>query len=162
MNTYIERYIRSTKSSNLKDSPHDTNVEPLISIAWSGVRMGSVLYRVKYGNDAHSYTELLTAFTEKLTQKSKNPHKHWPQHIRPAAVAKIALDYWLNPICYICKGRGEDVKINQHGGIDRECHGCGSTGKRPPKADKRVYEYVLDAISLLHEIETESMRTRHH
>ncbi len=157
MTSKIERYVRATQSTNLKDSPHDHNTEPLISMAFSKVNIACYLYRVKYCNDATSYTPLYENLLTILERKALA--RHWPVHVRPKLVADVALKYWINPLCYICKGRGEDVKINMRGGIDRSCQVCDSTGKRPVQAENRIKEYVLDTVALLEEAEFEAIRT---
>jgi len=146
-----ERYASSTQSSNLLDDAHHHKTDILAAIAISPVELASLLYRVKYVNDATSYRSLLEAWVARLRRVALRAK--WPSHVSPEKIAQLSLDYYLNPLCAACKGRGYNTRINEHGGIENSCHPCNSSGKKDIVADSRVRQYVVDAVSSLEDAE---------
>jgi hypothetical protein len=145
-----EKYARSTQSSNLKDDEQHHNTDSLAAMALSK-RLGSELFRVKYANDSTSYNRLLIEW--RVIVANKAGHRKWPDHISPNFVAKEALDYWINPICLICEGRGFHQRINSAGAFEYDCLPCGNTGKRPTPGNSRNKRFIEDMVETLNDME---------
>ena len=111
-----ERYVSAAQSSNLIDDDrhNQTNVlcaaalcagltelkingESFAKIGAMAGGLGGLLLRVKVGNDAGSYPQLLDAWVARVTYLADK--KHWPTQIRPRKIAIATLEYWLNNIC---------------------------------------------------------------
>ncbi len=147
----VEKYSRSVTSSNLKDDAYSHATDVLAAIAVSPVRLASELYRVKYCNDATTYRPLLTHWTNRLTVVSQQ--RKWPSHISPHHIARLSVEYWLNPVCTTCHGRGNNPRINERGGLETVCVPCAGSGIKDITADSRVRQYVVDAVSALNDME---------
>jgi len=145
-----ERYARSVQSSNLKDDAFHHDTDKLAAMALSK-RLGSELFRVKYCNDATSYPRLLEEWT-KIVQ-NKAGRRKWPKHVKPEMIAKTALDYWINPLCVPCDGKGFDAKINKGGQYEAVCKACGGTGSRNLPGESNIKQYVADMIETLRDME---------
>ncbi len=146
-----ERYVHAVTGSNLKDDIYNPATSTLAAIAVSPVKLASALYRVKYCNDATSYHNLLSQWTERIISLADK--RKWPEHVSPRLISRLSLEYWLNPVCVPCKGRGNDTRINQYGGIETTCAPCGGAGIRDIEADSRIRQYVVEAVGSLNDME---------
>lgn len=152
----IERYARSAQSSNLRDNEHNHQTEPLAAAALcEGVgvaKIGAILWRVKYSNDATSYKSLLEKWSDIV--KDKSISRKWPSHIVPATVAKTSLDYFLNDTCPVCLGRGHPLIDGARPVLsDDDCDHCQGQGKRPMDCNGRLRDYCRDMVETLSEIQ---------
>ena len=150
----IKNYSIAVLSSNLKDDALHHTTDILAAVALSGL-LGSKLYRVKYCNDAASYSDLLNEWTKFVTKKSAV--MNWSKESRPRKVAELSLKYYLNDVCEVCKGRGHIP----HAGIDRVlsdevCPSCAGTSKRKISAPHAIINHVKLMIESLESIEQKS------
>lgn len=141
-----QRYAKATQSSNLKSDEYHFDTDKLAAVALSGgAGFGNLLFRVKYANDATSYVRLAEAWEGEVSKRGAG----WPAHVKPAAVAKVALKYWLNDLCPCCGGKGvrkmEFVDILS----DDPCEVCEGSGKRPIDCDARIVAYVGPMVLVL-------------
>ena len=145
-----ENYSRSINSSNLKSDEHHFDTDNLAAVALSS-ELGTVLFRVKYGNDATTYNTLLDAWSKKV--KFKAEVREWPKHITAHKVAEISLGYWLNDVCEVCSGRGYETLHNSPV-LDetRPCPCCHGEKRKPLIVERRWRDYVLDMIEDLDEM----------
>lgn len=141
-----QRYSRATQSSNLKDDSHHYQTEVLAAVALSSA-FGSLLFRVKYANDATSHNALLEKWTVLVEQKSV--FRGWPSHIVPATVAATSLEYWLCDICEHCEGKGYHALAGAPVLSDDPCKVCKGSGKKPLTCEKRIRDYVEDMVQTL-------------
>ena len=144
------RYARSVQSSNLKDDAFHHDTDQLAAMALSK-RLGSELFRVKYCNDATSYPRLLEEWV--CIVRNKAGHRKWPKHVKPETIAKMALDYWINPVCMPCEGKGFDAKINKGGQYEVNCKACAGTGSRYVPGEPNLKQYVADMVEILRDME---------
>lgn len=150
MSNLSQRYARAVGSGNLKcDSEHfDTDV--LAAVALSS-RFGGLLFRVKYFNEAASYTRLLHQWTWIVSTKAAR--RAWPTHVPVDKVAAISLARWLNSVCPACMGRKHEAIFNTPALSDKACRVCEGSGQAPLRVDPRVRDYVLDMIEEIAEME---------
>lgn len=145
-----QKYAKATQSSNLKSDEYHFDTDKLAAVALSGgAGFGNLLFRVKYANDATSYVALAEAWEWEVRRRAADPKEKWPEHVKPATVAKSALKYWLNDLCPCCGGKGvrkmEFVDILS----DEPCEVCEGSGKRPIECDPRIYAYVGPMVLVL-------------
>lgn len=144
-----QKYAKATQSSNLKSDDYHFDTDKLAAVALSGgAGFGNLLFRVKFANDATCYVRLAEAWEGEVSKRSAG----WPTHVKPAAVAKAALKYWLNDLCPCCGGKGvrkmEFVDILS----DDPCEVCEGSGKRPMDCADQIRRYAVDMVFVLEEI----------
>lgn len=146
MTKIAAQYARATQSSNLKSDELHFDTDKLAAVALSG-HLGSMLFRVKFANDATTYIGLAEAWEWEV--KKLAAIDRWPEHIKDATVAKAALKYWLNDLCPACGGKC----FQKHEFVDTlsddPCDLCEGTGKRPLEVEHRIYRYVNEMVGLL-------------
>lgn len=137
---FIERYVNSLNSSDLRDDEHHHATEALqasaIADQGSGKIDGSLLVRVKYASARKTFESgcgdmlaLLKAWEAVVTARGEDrvwlPIKYaWDVPAKFSLYKKVAqasLAYWLNPNCEVCHGS----KVDQH---RRSCPHCQGTG----------------------------------
>lgn len=150
LSNIASRYSSATQSSNLKDDEHHHQTEILAAVALSSA-LGSLLFRVKYANDATSYSALLEKWREIV--KMKAVFRNWPTDKSTREIARLSLDYWLNDICTVCGGHGNElVKDVPNVRQDAPCRACNGTAKRPIEANHKVLQYVTDMVEAIEEM----------
>lgn len=158
MSNIASRYSSATQSSNLKDDSHHHQTEILAAVALSSA-LGSLLFRVKYANDATSYNTLLTKWHEIV--KIKAGLRNWPEDIGASQIARLSLNYWLNDTCAACGGNGRvDGDQYSHEAVpnvpqvlqDIPCKICNGTAKRPIEAKHILLKYVTDMVEAIEEM----------
>jgi hypothetical protein len=147
----IKSYARATISSNLKDDEFHHDHEKLAAVALSGVATGSpghLLFRVKYVNDATSYSALLAEWETIVLIKAVG--RTWPRHIDAKQVARLSLEYWVNDICTVCGGKGH-IPVDGVPNVlkDGPCNVCHGTGIKPLACDERLRKYIADMVETL-------------
>jgi hypothetical protein len=142
------RYARATQSNNLKSDEFHHDVDSLAAVAMS-TELGSMLFRVKFANDATSYVRL--AQTWEWEVKKRAALAQWPIQINDAMVAKASLKHWLNDLCPACTGKGVQKKPFEDALSDDACEICEGTGKRPVDCHPRIKEYVEQMVFALDE-----------
>ncbi len=147
--TVPERYARATISSNLRDSEHHHATDVLAAVALSS-DMGSLLFRVRYGLDASCYKPLREAWIAAVTKKADI--RHWPTNIKPANLAVMVLDFWLNDICNPCNGLGYTKHEHAPSLTDQVCTVCNGSGKIEFKCERSVRKYAEDILEELPQI----------
>lgn len=146
----IESYSRATQSSNLKDDQFHHTTEKLAAVALSS-KLGSVLFRVKYANDATSYARLLEDWIEIVVIKAAI--RNWPKEVSPRKIARLSLEYWINDLCQCCGGKGYPSLENVPNVLsDKQCKVCDGTGKRAIAAKHDLVDYVADMVEAIEEM----------
>lgn len=147
----VERYARAATSSNLKDDEHHHQTEVLAAVALSGSALGSLLFRVKYSNDASSFLRLTDEW--RFAVKQRGIKKNWPQHVKSANIASLSLNHWLNDLCQLCGGKGF-LPLPDVANVlsDHACAECNGSGRSPIKCEKRNLKYVQEMIDILDEM----------
>lgn len=146
-----QKYSHAVGSSNLKCDAYHHDTDTLAAVALGGGDLGSLLFRVKYSNDATSFHSLLSKFIVVVEKKASI--RKWGGEIKVLDVATAALKHWLNDICGVCDGRGYPSIFGTPMLSDIECGHCHGTGKRAIIASVREIDYVRDMIETLEEIE---------
>ena len=146
-----EQYAKAVRSSNLKDDSMHHNTDVLIAVAMSPVKIASQMFRVKYSNDATTYHALRADWTAIVINKAQL--RHWPANVNPRIVAETALDYWINPLCPCCQGRGYDASLAPKGKYQESCKPCNATGLKPVQANSTIKKYVQDMVETLSDME---------
>lgn len=146
----IESYSRATIATNLKDDEFHHATEKLAAVALSG-RLGTMLFRVKYSNDASSYPRLSEEWTEVV--KAKAVLRAWPNDVSPKKIARLSLEYWQNDVCTVCGGRGALPVAHVPNVLsDDACPACNGTAKRPIQAKHNLIKYVTDMVECIEEM----------
>lgn len=146
----IQKYSRSINSSNLRDDEHNHSTEILAAAAMAErtAKLGTLLFRVKYCNDATTYSALFAGWMGIV--ETKAGVRQWPSDVSASKVARISLDYWLNDLCTVCGGMGheplEHVPQVLH---DEPCSCCHGTAKRPIEARHDTVKYVTEMVEVL-------------
>ncbi|MAF04404.1 hypothetical protein [Herbaspirillum sp.] len=144
----IEKYTQSVGSSNLRDDEHHHSTEVLAAVAMSG-DLASLLFRVKYYNDATSYSALSEGWHNIVLKKSQL--RKWPEHIKAKKIADLSLKHWLNDICEACGGRGVEKHENGPYISDVPCKVCKGTARKAVACDRQSREFVEDMVADLDE-----------
>jgi hypothetical protein len=161
---FVERYVASVNSSDLRDDDLHHSTEPLRAAAYADAtgcdaEIGSLLCRVKYadgsvhklfeagtGNLAH----LLRIWLAEVTAKGKA--RKWvtirserdiiTAHTLYRRVAEASLAFWMDGRCEPCHGAGQ--------GADRRlCTACAGSGRAQIEAGKFETDKTLDMVSEL-------------
>jgi hypothetical protein len=142
------RYARATQSNNLKSDEFHHDVDSLAAVAMS-TELGSMLFRVKFANDATSYVKL--AQTWEWEVKKRAALAGWPVHVKDETVAKTSLKHWLNDLCPACTGKGVQKKAFEETLSDDACEVCEGGGKRPIECADQIRGYVAEMVYALDE-----------
>src|SRR4051812_11674779 len=165
-----ERYIGATQSSNLMDDARHRQTDILCAAALhSGLKqikingesfarigamaggLGGLLFRVKFGNDAGSYPQLLNGWVSHVTHVADR--NHWPTMLKPRKVAITVLNWWINNICTSCDGTGFKKHENPQLRTDDICDCCDGTLIKNIVCEPYELRYAEDVISELSEID---------
>lgn len=141
-----QRYARATQSSNLRSDEHHFDTDSLAAVALSA-EFGSMLFRVKYANDATSYPRLAEQWAWEV--KKRAALAGWPIHVKEDVVSKVALKYWLNDLCPACTGKGVKKKDFEDTLSDEPCDVCEGSGKRPIECPDQIRKYVVEMVGSL-------------
>lgn len=142
-----KKYARAAESSNLKSDAYHHDTDTLAAVALSDRQFGSLLFRVKYANDASSYKRLEEEFGWDV--KKRAALEGWPQRVDESRVAKESLKHWLNDLCPVCNGKG--VKKMEFVDIlsDEPCNHCEGSGKKSVDCDRHIKKWVEEMVSAL-------------
>jgi hypothetical protein len=143
----VRKYAHATESSNLKNDAFHHDTDTLAAVALSDRQFGSLLFRVKYSNDASSYKRLQEEW--RWDVKKRAALDGWPEHVKDQAVADHALKYWLNDICPACGGKG--VKKMEFVDVlsDEPCDICEGSGKKSIQCPDQIRRFVQDMVNVL-------------
>ncbi len=148
----IKKYSRAVGSSNLKDDATHHHTEVLAAVALSGVATGSIghiLFRVKYANDASSFSRLLGEWETEVSIKAVL--RSWPQHINAKKVARLSLEYWLNDVCSVCGGKGHP-ELMPRVLDDGPCPACNGSGIKKIECEENWRKYITEMTESLNEM----------
>ena len=145
----IEKYSRSTYSSNLRDDDNHHQTEPLLAVALSDKSgIGSFLWRIKYANDASVYKPLLIKWTDIVERKSIK--ESWGKSIDFRQIARLSINYYIDDICKECNGTGKEKHLSNDQLLsDDDCKICNGTAKNKIPGFKNQIEYVARCIDVL-------------
>ncbi len=143
------KYSRAVQSSNLQDDDRHHQAEVLAAMGLASIehKLGPLLFRVKYANQATSYYQLLEQWAE-ITVERAIRHR-WPQSIEPYQIAALSLAYWLSDICPACTGRKSDAIKNTPCLSGVECAACGGTGRRKLDCEEQERPYIEKSVDQL-------------
>jgi hypothetical protein len=110
--------ISKTLTSSLEwdDSEHERAVDKLTAFSYSD-RMGTLLWRIKYSNDASSYKPAVYLLAKSLPRLNRG---------MAIKVAEQALREWLANFCTSCSGS----KVARDGEKVIDCPSCMGVGTR--------------------------------
>lgn len=155
--TFIQRYARAAISSDLTSDAYHSDTDRLAAAALSGEdgaasrTLGTLLFRVKFSNDASSYSMLLSKWVEIVTKKASN--RDWPTNIKPAIIADKSLSFWVNDVCPACTGKKYEAVANVPNVLsDNLCRVCDGTGRKPVICGFRERDYVKNMVNELGDI----------
>ncbi|MHB1023352.1 MAG: DnaJ-like cysteine-rich domain-containing protein [Acidobacteriaceae bacterium] len=115
--TNLRQPVASAFTASLdSDDQHERPVDRLAAFS-KAPRLGTLLWRLKYGNDATCYKTSLLLIAKQLTRPNEGR-----ELIKK--VCQIALDEWLADKCPQCGGSGQ-VMIRE---VVSECPNCAGTG----------------------------------
>lgn len=160
---FIERYMHSVNSSDLRDDEFHTATLPLRASAYADKTgndavMGSLLARVKFGSatskafesGANDMAALLRAWTAAVIEKGRA--RGWMKTATPwdaeaaiklyERVANASLAFWIDSNCTLCKG----AKVDKD---RRVCTCCGGSGKSQVEAGRFESDLILNMVSEL-------------
>jgi len=111
-------------------------------------KLGTLLFRVKYCNDATTYNALFSGWMDIV--KTKGSIRGWSSDVSASKIARLSLDYWLNDVCVVCGGTGHErvPKVPQVL-QDGPCKSCNGTAKRPIEARHDIIKYVTEMVESL-------------
>lgn len=159
---FIDQYIKSVNTSDLRDDAHHHATEPLHASASAdrsgGMIPGSLLARVKYASGAHKLFESGTADLAELQRlwiaavQQKGKERGWVKvraewditaaHKLYEHIARVSLAYWIDPRCEPCAGAG--VTTDR-----RTCGCCKGTGRAALDEAALAAERIKDMVSEL-------------
>lgn len=145
-----EQVARAILSGNLKDGPGETALTRLGALAMTD-RLASLLFRVKYTNDAASLKPARLLLAKRLRDKWGGRWKTHPvmRNLRPPEIPSGGFDVfdllalqvikeWLADKCPKCQGRGYlAISRESQRYTPRVCPRCqGSTNAQPSAATR--------------------------
>lgn len=159
---FQEKYIRSLRSSDLRDDHYHCATEALFAAAIAsktGAGLGALLSRVKYadgtpreafGPGSHNVARLLAIWHAMVTEKGKS--RGWIKirsegditaaHALYRKVAAVSLAYWIDSRCLECQGTGLTS-------TRRHCPVCHGMKKAELRAGHFERQRTLDMVSEL-------------
>lgn len=143
----IRKYAHAAESSNLKSDAFHHDTDTLAAVALSDRQFGSLIFRVKYNNDAGSFKRLGEEW--RFEVKKRAAIEGWPESVNEERVADAALNYWLNDLCPFCGGKG--VKKMEFVDVlsDDPCDHCEGTGKKSIRCQPALFNYVREMVKVL-------------
>jgi len=102
------------KSLDWDDVDHEKAVDKLTAFCYAD-RLSTLLWRLKYGNDASAYKPVVFLLAKTLKPLNKNIS---------IKIAQQALHEWLFPLCTTCQG----TKERMAGELRVVCRACNGTG----------------------------------
>lgn len=164
---FIDQYIGSLGSSDLRDDAHHHATEPLAAVGLAAAQMsslGALMMRVKYmdatarqvfeGNP-ENLKQLLKLWTSEVAKRGAARrwiaiNGEWDEKAAKylhVTVAQASLAHWLDGNCKECGGTG----VVEH----RACKACDGSGTAPIKHKGAfLTDRIKDMVSELHEMET--------
>lgn len=159
---FVENYVHSLNSSDLRDDHHHHSTEALKASACAdkgaGAVLGSLLCRVKFASGAQQTFEsgtdemaqLLRAWEGEVVKRGQErkwvrTNTAWDMQAAfklYKRVAHLSLAHWLNPNCPIC--RGAKVTADR-----RTCTCCAGTGRAEIEGGFLEVERAKDMVSEL-------------
>lgn len=149
----VQWYARSIRSKSLQDDPTHHNTDVLAAVALSS-KLGSSLYRVKYGLCRESVASLYVDWLVLIRKRAKRDN--WERHAEE--VAAQSLKHWAHDICQSCNGLGHPVIADTPTLSGETCQSCNGTGKTKPSCDPKILCYVLDAVNRLNDLVSNAAR----
>jgi hypothetical protein len=163
--SFIEKYVHSLGSSDLRDDEHHHATDALCAAALadaSGRALGSLLARVKYADGSvHKAFEagtgnlvaLLRVWEARVKQqglarKWVKLNTEWDANAAHALFKRVAhssLAYWMDPNCSSCHGAKQTPDR-------RICPTCNGTGCAPIPGGGFERERVADMVSELQDL----------
>lgn len=159
---FVERYVRSLQSSDLRDDDQHTSTEALFAAAIaskSGHGLGALLSRVKYADGtprqafeagSTNLVRLLALWQACVTEKGRARNwlparTEWDIHAQHTLFRRVAmgsLAYWIDGRCQDCRGAGQMPNR-------RLCPDCRGTGRATiaPDAPRLERELIADMVS---------------
>lgn len=160
---FVERYVHSLRSSDLRDDAHHLSTEALFAAAIAskaGEGLGPLLTRVKYADGtlrpefapgSNNLARLLTLWQACVELKAER--RQWLQpatsewavnalHTLCRRVAMGSLAHWIDGRCQECKGAGQSANR-------RLCPACLGSGRAEiaPDATRIERELIADMVS---------------
>lgn len=150
MMKFAQQYSRATHSSNLRSDKYHSDTDKLAAMALSG-ELGTLLFRVKFANDATSYPKLLVKWQEIVAKKAIR--RRWPKHITAKKVAVASLDYWLNDVCTVCSGKCYMPLPNTPKVLsDTACQACLGLGKKRLLCEANWRDFITQLVDELEDL----------
>lgn len=145
----IEKYVRATRSSNLRCDQHHTAIDNIAAVGMSDEDFGVLLLRVKFAFDASSYDKLRNEWRHYC--KVKAVVHDWPHSINERIVADMVLSYWLKDHCRPCGGR-KSLELVPQVLQSEPCPHCRGSGKRPLIVNQRFKKYAFDMYDMINRL----------
>lgn len=133
-----ERYIRASQTSDLRIKPGRCDADTLLAagFAAAGNENGTLalgLYRMRATGDRTGFLRMTDLSANWIIGRSIRPGRNMlPRiaRIEASDTARAVLQWWLNPTCTACEGRGHPI-VPGTARLDdsRECPECHGTGK---------------------------------
>jgi hypothetical protein len=154
-----ERILKSLNANNLKTEEWENAAHVVASLGAAQIgnrrhmSIGAKLLHIKAGH--HRFLpEVLSLLTMTITSRARRDCWKGITKERAHTLARIALDYHLDPLCPNCHGVG---RIGELGKVIVICSkadgGCGGTGKREQGRWHGWMERVRDVLSMLERYE---------
>lgn len=138
--TLFERLALSQISGDLGTSPdgRHTDLDRITALGFAPT-LGSLLIRIKGGNDHRSYHDAVDLISWRLEQVAKR--KKWGHPARMKRCAVEALSFYILDMCKTCEGRGV-LAHSYSGPADQDagatCSSCGGTAKASRTSPQRA------------------------
>lgn len=136
----FERLALSQISSDLEPSIDDrhTAIDRVTALGFAPI-MGSLLIRIKGGNDGASYRQAHELMMWRLS--IRDTKRNWSNPNRTSRVVSEALRFYVFDMCKTCEGRGQ-LAHSYTGPADDEagaiCPSCSGTTKAPRDVSGRA------------------------
>jgi len=158
---FIDKYVHSVNSSDLRDDEHHHATEALVAsaLASTGLGLGALLARVKYADGAvhkafeaggKNLTALLRAWEIIVRERGRARRwlpirAEWDVSAAEALYKRVAhasLAHWIDPNCTACHGAKQTPDR-------RICEACKGTGQAVLPVGGLERERTLDMVSEL-------------
>ena len=118
--TVVEKSLaRVLSKGNLRHDPLITSGADIVGALSFTTKLGSMLWRVKWGNDKNAVRPTAALLSKKIAKKGERQGRFLMR------LAMIALQEYVDTRCHHCKGRGHVVNADR---VVSSCTHCEGTG----------------------------------
>jgi len=141
-----EAFAHTLRSSlTWDDSDHERAIDKLTAFSYAD-RLSTLLWRLKYGNDASAYKPVIFLLAKTLKPLNRNIS---------IKIAEQAIHEWLFPLCPTCQGTKERM-AGELRVVCRACSGVGVNRFSDRERELKIGGHFPKQIQTLHNLITGS------